>query len=324
MHAGVAQGGHYYSFICDNDSATTSSTTPTTTMPTTGSAVATVSSSSSGDNVIESDIQNNTNTTTTTNNNTSNINNYTTSITNPLTTTTTTTNNTTNTNKEKRWYRFDDEDVTHFTIDQIATQCFGGPPGVPPGGSVSGANIGEDRTANALMLFFNKVRNNDPLASTTTATTTTDDTTTNNNTNIDSTTTAAANATSIATHLAESSMSTGDGDGNMDIIRSEVADTSSTVPLSLPLPLPPPHSLLPPTPSFTFHPTLPQGAVLVNGYDAYSREVKASNLEHILSCYVLDNDLHNFVKELVASITKSSIKEKILTGMFGYVLLCIR
>jgi hypothetical protein len=29
---------------------------------------------------------------------------------------------------EKKWYRFDDEDVSHFSPDQIPTQCFGGPP----------------------------------------------------------------------------------------------------------------------------------------------------------------------------------------------------
>lgn len=58
-------------------------------------------------------------------------------------------------NKE-RWYRLDDEEVTLFNPENTALQCFGG-----PASSASGAysTVSEDeRTANALLLFYSKVK----------------------------------------------------------------------------------------------------------------------------------------------------------------------
>jgi hypothetical protein len=47
------------------------------------------------------------------------------------------------------------------------------------------------------------------------------------------------------------------------------------------------------------------GAMLVNGYQAFGREVRESNLSHVLTCYVLDTDLHAFVRGLISSICES-------------------
>jgi ubiquitin C-terminal hydrolase len=56
----------------------------------------------------------------------------------------------------ERWFRFDDDDVTAFDPEFIPVQCFGGPSSKSHLESPSRAE--EDRVANALMLFYNKVR----------------------------------------------------------------------------------------------------------------------------------------------------------------------
>jgi len=60
-----------------------------------------------------------------------------------------------------QWYKFDDDDVTHFNADNIPLQCFGGPASAhSPAhqGSSSHNLMEEDRTSNALMLLYNKVK----------------------------------------------------------------------------------------------------------------------------------------------------------------------
>ena len=180
VHAGIAQGGHYYSFICDTDTVNDPS------IP---------SSVDHGETIGSS---------------------------------------------EKRWYRFEDEDVSHFSSDQIAPQCFGGP---ASNGSLAGE---EDRTSNALMLFFNKVR---------------------------------PNVSPVKSSDKMVDAPKGDGRG--------VEGVKASPPLD----------------------TLP-GALLVNGYQAFGREVRESNLNHALSCYVLDTDLHGFVRGLISSISSSAVRAK--------------
>jgi ubiquitin C-terminal hydrolase len=53
--------------------------------------------------------------------------------------------------EDEKWFRFDDEDVSAFNPEYIPLQCFGGSSG-------SQHSMDEDRIANALMLFYNKVR----------------------------------------------------------------------------------------------------------------------------------------------------------------------
>ena len=48
----------------------------------------------------------------------------------------------------------------------------------------------------------------------------------------------------------------------------------------------------------------------MNGYQAYGREVRESNLLHVLTCYILDTDLHAFVRGLIASISYAQRREQ--------------
>jgi ubiquitin C-terminal hydrolase len=56
----------------------------------------------------------------------------------------------------QNWFLFDDDDVSPFNADNIPSQCFGGSYQT----SIQGVSsmIEEDRSSNALMLFYNKVR----------------------------------------------------------------------------------------------------------------------------------------------------------------------
>jgi ubiquitin C-terminal hydrolase len=55
-----------------------------------------------------------------------------------------------------KWYLFDDDDVTHFNSENIPIQCFGGSYQTSYHGVSS--MIEEDRSSNALMLFYRKVK----------------------------------------------------------------------------------------------------------------------------------------------------------------------
>ena len=44
---------------------------------------------------------------------------------------------------------------------------------------------------------------------------------------------------------------------------------------------------------------------LVDGIQAFQREVQEANTQHILSCYLLDSDLHNFVRNLLSLLSQS-------------------
>lgn len=60
------------------------------------------------------------------------------------------------TDGQPKWYRFEDDEVSSFNPDQIPYQCFGGL--YPVNGSVGMNAMEEERTSNALLLFYRKVR----------------------------------------------------------------------------------------------------------------------------------------------------------------------
>ncbi len=41
---------------------------------------------------------------------------------------------------------------------------------------------------------------------------------------------------------------------------------------------------------------------LISGTSAFEREVRESNLQHVLSCYLVDQDLHSFVREMLGMV----------------------
>eukprot|EP01033_Poteriospumella_lacustris_P000104 gene104-67_t len=118
------------------------------------------------------------------------------------------------------WFKFDDEDVTPFTADQIPEQCFGGP--YTSGGGTS-STYDDDRTANALMLLYNKVK---------------------------------------APKETESALASP---------QSKEAPSAS-----------------------------PKD--LVTGVQAFEREVMESNLQHNLTCFLVDPELHAFVRSLITTV----------------------
>jgi ubiquitin C-terminal hydrolase len=130
-------------------------------------------------------------------------------------------------NEGEKWYRFDDDDVSPFSADQIPYHCFGG-----PSGQSNSSYDENERTSNALMLFYTKVK------STVVFSPTKDEIMTN-----------------VMTHQHMSS-------------------------------------------------STENGAVLVDGYQAFAREVHESNLQHVLSCYLLDSDLHCFVRDVLSNVSK--------------------
>lgn len=122
------------------------------------------------------------------------------------------------------WYKFDDEDVTPFTSDQIPDQCYGGPYNSTSG---NGSSYDDDRSANALMLLYNKKKTCEP-------------------------------------------------------------------------PLPSPQS----------KDAMSLAKDLITGTQAFEREVFESNLQHNLTCFLVDPELHLFVRSLVTSIVKSPSAHK--------------
>lgn len=56
-------------------------------------------------------------------------------------------------------------------------------------------------------------------------------------------------------------------------------------------------------------PATADGELLIDGIQAFQREVQESNLQHILSCYLLDSDLHNFVRNLLSLLSQTDFKE---------------
>lgn len=134
-------------------------------------------------------------------------------------------------NKDK-WYKFDDEDVTPFDVDQIPAQCFGGPTTYT---SSNGMSMEEDRTANALMLLYNKKK--------------------------------------ALKHEPVDSLS-----ASLDAI-----DINSTASAS----------------------SGERSSDLVTGYQAFEREVKEANLQHTLTCFLVDPELHHFVRSLISSVVEA-------------------
>lgn len=138
-------------------------------------------------------------------------------------------------NDLEQWFRFDDEDVTHFTADQIPLQCFGGP--ASASGSSSATNLDEDRTANALMLLYNKKKSN----------------------------------TARSNILPDDGVVSSGGASDDNIANSA-----------------PPKDL-------------------IDGMKAFQREVNESNLQHLLTCILVDPELHNFVRNFISVLTSENL-----------------
>jgi len=66
---------------------------------------------------------------------------------------------------EGEWFCFDDEDVTAFDASELEAQCFGG----PQASSHSGKMVEGDRSRNALMTFYSKVKRGSPNMASSTA-----------------------------------------------------------------------------------------------------------------------------------------------------------
>ena len=178
VHAGVAQGGHYYSFIKDTSSFSLSSSNP-------NAPTSSTDSSSS-------------------------------------------------TNTEN-WYKFDDDEVTPFTSDQIPLQCYGGSSAYASGVYQASQQLEDDRTSNALVLFYSKVKTSkSPIKCPTVST--------------------------------NSSVTNNKGEGESKSIQSTVSE------------------------------------LLVDGENAFLREVRRSNLQHLQTVYLIDPELNTFLRALLASI----------------------
>lgn len=153
-------------------------------------------------------------------------------------------------NKEK-WYRFDDEDVTPFSPDQIPYQCYGGSVMT----TIAGVStmVEEDRSANALMLFFDKVRpieiREEPVEAT-------------------------ADRTSSTTSTTTATVPDG--------VAERVEGVSDLK--------------------------------LVDGCQAFEQEVWESNRRHIVTTYLLDPDLHGFVRSMLQSALKEHPEEQTAEG----------
>jgi ubiquitin C-terminal hydrolase len=131
-----------------------------------------------------------------------------------------------------KWYRFDDEDVTPFNPDNIPLQCFGGPSGNVSSGHHH--NVDDDRTSNALMLFYVK---------------------------------------KMASSRIPFVTSTDSQDLHQQLTYSN--DPS--------------------------HPSSSLPSDNIDGYQAFHREVMESNLQHLLTCYLVDPELHNFVRVMISA-----------------------
>lgn len=167
---------------------------------------------------------------------------------------------------DKSWFKFDDEDITAFDPRHIPAQCYGGPPSANGNGNHT---HDEDRTSNALMLFYKKVRPNE---------------------NKDDKVTIGK-----------------DKDDNIDDITTSIAQTSISA-----------NSVAAADDSYiTTQSSTSNGSDLVNGYQGFIREVQESNLQHILYCYLLDSNMHIFVRGLIRSVTmasKKSISNEIISS----------
>jgi ubiquitin carboxyl-terminal hydrolase 9/24 len=178
VHSGVAQGGHYYSYIRDMPSDATSN----------------VGLSSS-------------------------------------------------TCDKDSWFKFDDDYVSPFNPDNIPACCFGGTysaGGVRVNDSMN-ESFEEERSANALMLFFRKTR--------------------------------------PSTGKSKDKNGTSTGSGTVGT--TEIAPVSENI--------------------ISFD-ELNKIDPLIDGYQAFEREVWETNIKQLISEYVLDSDFHSFVRSLLSTL----------------------
>ena len=163
-----------------------------------------------------------------------------------------------------KWYRFDDDDVTPFNPDQIAPNCFGGTISTTLHG-ISGV-VEEDRSANALMLFFDKVK---PIVIT----------------------------KETSAEPLEPQQNQSSTDTNKNVIKGSAA----AVPVS-------------------YEVESDDTEPLVTGNEAFQPEVWEANRKHILSTYLLDPDIHNFVRGILTTANNAPdlIDEPILTETFMF------
>ena len=168
----------------------------------------------------------------------------------------------------EKWYKFDDDYISewHYSTETIAHECFGG--------SYESAHGDKDRTANALVLFYNKIRPNGPTAK---------------------------------------------GGGE----ESQLPDRATADITNLP-PFPDVDgaeisgSVMPPVPPTAIESEQKLNAegrrldatgkyVMINGIEAFQKEVFESNYEHMIAQYMLDCDLHDFVKSLLNIHVKRAV-----------------
>jgi hypothetical protein len=151
-----------------------------------------------------------------------------------------------------KWCRYEDEDVTPFNPDHIPANCFGGTisstttyQGVPH-------TIEEDRHANALMLFYDKVRpcRMDKVIDT------------------------------LGSTLIGQDADTGSPEHTST---SRVPSPGATQPLES------------------------DESDAIDGYGAFQPEVDDSNLKHVVASYLLDNDFHTFLRDLLSLVSENAL-----------------
>lgn len=126
---------------------------------------------------------------------------------------------------EEQWFLFDDDDVTHFNPENIPLQCFGGSYQTSYTGSST--MIEEDRSSNALMLFYKKVK-------------------------------------------------------SRDIIDQDDSKVEDKTEIRVP-------------------------SEYLDGYEAFDREISESNLRHIFTNYLVDPNLHSFVRDLLSNSVSDDV-----------------
>jgi ubiquitin C-terminal hydrolase len=155
--------------------------------------------------------------------------------------------------EDDQWYLFDDEDVSSFDASELEAQCFGG----PQVSSHSGKVLEGDRSRNALMLFYAKVRRGSP-----------------------STSTAPSSPNSSAPNSKPTSPST--ASGPVQQLTGSGMDR------------------------------------LVDGYEAFEREVQESNLRHVVVAHLCDPCLHRFLAQILLAMDPGDIRESSEEGVIFF------
>eukprot|EP00903_Cladosiphon_okamuranus_P009694 g9223.t1 len=213
------------------------------------------------------------------------------------------------------WYKFEDDDVTPFDPQEIEACCFGGTTlSTSKNWQGVSTTVEHERTANALLLFYEKVQAKGCATATATATTVT---------------TAAADhdgdqqmEDSSAVKTASASASELGGDENAAPTTPLGPDSGSGTsgknagvgPGSKAadgLPPPPPDNMSPATTESDAEGAggdrrppsgvAPGKVSMLDGVEAYAEEVWEANVQYMLNSYVFDTEFHHFLREIVAA-----------------------